>query len=639
MLPFGSARRLHRVILVLLLLVPLVAGASDYRFDGARRIVVIADVHGAYQELLSVLRETAVIDAGLHWRGGDTRLVSLGDLVDRGPGSREVLELFMRLESEARQAGGAVNVLLGNHEVMNLVGDLRYVVPADYAAFAGKEDATLREQTWQRIREQEPAASRPEFDARFPAGYFAHQQAFSPAGRYGSWLLARPFLIVVNDSAFVHGGLSPMVVELGLDATNEKLRSELAEYLRTWSAVTDELHVTRPVDFLDRPDSLARIGATAQSQALRAMQELPVFTPEGPTWYRGQVLCYPYTEADNLQAALTRLGVVRVVEGHTTSPTGRVMSRFDGRVIQLDTGMLRSYYKGSPSAYLFEGGQWSVAYADRPGERTQPEAPARAVGLRPAGLDDDRLEQWLKEAEIVAEEDLDTGVTNPHRVTLRKDGVELRAVFKTLSVDDGAGTGTDPIDVSDRFEYEPAAYKLDRMLDLDMVPVAVERAIGRRHGVLQFWVEKSTNVRRMLESKQTPAGWCPAQPQYNLMNVFDILIHNVDRTQENALWTQDWALVLIDHTRAFRTYKQNPRLLNRGTPYVSKALAERLGTLDRENLQQQLGPYLKKKQINAILQRRDRLLKEYAVQPGATPRPPPANSTISPTLSSPQTPE
>ena len=639
MLPFGSALRLHRVVLVLLLLVPLDAGASDYRFDGARRIVVIADVHGAYQELLSVLRETAVIDADLHWRGGDTRLVSLGDLVDRGPGSREVLDLFMRLESEARQAGGAVNVLLGNHEVMNLVGDLRYVVPADYAAFAGKEDTTLREQAWQRILGQEPAASKSEFEARFPAGYFAHQQAFSPAGRYGAWLLARPFLIVVNDSAFVHGGLSPMVAELGLDATNEKLRSQLAEYLRTWSAVTDELHVTRPVDFLDRPDSLARIGATAQSQALHAMQELPVFTPEGPTWYRGQVLCYPYTETANLQAALARLGVARVVEGHTTSPTGRVMSRFDGRVIQLDTGMLRAYFKGTPSAYVFEGGKWSVAYADRPGERAQPETPARAVGLRAAKLDDDKLEQWLKEAEVVGEEDLDTGVTNPHRVTLRKDGIELRAVFKTLSVDDGAGTGTDPIDVSDRYEYEPAAYKLDRMLDLDMVPVAVERTIGRRHGILQFWVEKSTNVRRMLEAKQTPAGWCPSQPQYNLMNVFDILIHNVDRTQENALWTQDWALVLIDHTRAFRTYKQNPRLLNRSTPYVSKALADRLASLTRENLQQQLGPYLKKKQINAILLRRDRLLKEYAVQPGDPPRPPPANSTISPTLSSPRAPE
>jgi len=304
-------------------------------------------------------------------------------------------------------------------------------------------------------------------------------------------------------------------------------------------------------------------------------------------------------------------------------------------VIQLDTGMLRAYYKGTPSAYIFEGGQWSVAYADRPGERVKPDVPVRAVGLRPAGLDDDRIEQFLKEAEIVIEEDLDTGVTNPHRVTLRKDGIELRAVFKQLSVDDGAGTGVNPIDVSDRFEYEPAAYKLDRLIGLNMVPVAVLRTIGRRHGALQFWVEKATNVRRMLEAKQSPAGWCPSTPQYNLMNVFDILTYNVDRTQENALWTQDWALVLIDHTRAFRTFsKDNPRLLSRTTPYVPQALADRLASLDRETLQRELGPYLKKKQIDAILQRRDRLLKEYRTPPD--PQATPKRPAIAPAVSSPQ---
>lgn len=631
-----SALRLHRVALVWLLLVPLAAwGASDFRFEGARRIVAVADVHGAYPELLAVLKEAGVIDASLRWRAGDTRLVSTGDLMDRGPGSREVLDLFMRLETEARQAGGTVHVLLGNHEVMNLAGDLRYVSPEEYAAYAGAEDTALREQAWKRVQAQEPAAARAEFDAQFPSGYFAHAQAFSSTGRYGAWLLAKPVLIVINDTAFVHGGLPPLVAELGLDDINQKMKGQLADYLRTWSAMTEELHIARPVGFFDRPDTLARMGAAPQSQTLREMQELPVFTTDGPTWYRGQVLCYPYTETDNLQAALAKLGVARVVVGHTTSSTGRVISRFDGRVIQLDTGMLRSYYKGSPAAYIFENGQWNVAYADRPGERVKPDVPPRAVGLRPAGLDDDKLVQFLEEAEIVKEEDLDTGVTNPHRVTLRKDGIELRAVFKQLSVDDGAGTGTNPIDVSDRFEYEPAAYELDRMIGLDMVPVAVERSIGRRRGALQFWVEKSTNVRRMLEAKQSPAGWCPSTPQYNLMNVFDILTHNVDRTQENALWTQDWMLVLIDHSRAFRTfYKQNPRLLSRTTPYVPKALAERLRSLNRENLTQQLGPYLKKKQIDAILQRRDQLLKLYTTPPATQPTP--KKPTIEPAVSSPQ---
>jgi hypothetical protein len=617
------------------LLVPLAWGATDLRFDGAKRIVAVADVHGAYPEVQSILRETGVVDAGLRWRGGNTHLVMLGDLVDRGPGSRAVLDLVMRLESEARQAGGAVHVLLGNHEVMNLSGDLRYVSREEYAAFAGDEESKLREQAWQRISALDPAATRAQFDTQFPPGYFAHAQAFSPTGRYGAWLLAKPFLIVINDTAFVHGGLSPLVAELGLEGVNQQLETQLRDYLRTWSTTTEELKLARPIEFLERPDALARLGAAAQSQSVRTMQELPIFTTDGPTWYRGQVLCYPYTETDNLAAALAKLGVARVVLGHTTSPTGRVTSRFDGRVIQLDTGMLRAYYKGTPSAYVFEGGQWSVAYADRPGERVKADVPAPAVGVRPAGYDDARLEQFLKEAELVSEEDLDTGVTNPHRVTLRKDGVEMRAVFKTLSVDDGAGTGVNPIDVSDRFEYEPAAYKLDRLIGLNMVPVAVERKIGRRNGALQLWVEKATNVRRMLEAKQSPAGWCPSLPQYNLMNVFDILTYNVDRTQENALWTQDWMLVLIDHTRAFRTYvRDTPKLLSRGTPYVPQALADRLAALDRETLQRELGPYLKKKQIDSILARRDRLLKEFRTPPN--PQTTPKRPTIAPAVSSPQ---
>jgi hypothetical protein len=254
-----------------------------------------------------------------------------------------------------------------------------------------------------------------------------------------------------------------------------------------------------------------------------------------------------------------------------------------------------------------------VAYPDRPGQRTQPELTTRAVGPRPAGLDDDTLERWLTEAEVVNMEDIGTGVTEPHKVTLRKDGIELRAVFKEVSTDEtGAYDRGAAVNTSDRFEYELAAYQLDRLLGLDMVPVTVRRTIKNRRGVLQFWIDNSINVRRMLEQKKQPDGWCASGPQYNLMNVFDVLTHNSDRTQENALFTQDWMLVLIDHTRAFRTLRTNPNLLYKGGVQVPAALAERLQQLDRETLKARLGPYLQGRQIDALLKRRDRLLKEYA---------------------------
>ncbi len=388
-------RRFLIAAALLLFLPPAGAAESTYRFDGVTRIVAFADVHGAFPQLVAVLREAQVIDEALHWRGGATHLVGLGDLVDRGPDSRKAMDLLMRLEDEARKAGGAVHVLLGNHEVMNIVGDLRYVSAAEYAAFAGPEDQALREDAWKRIQLQDPAALRTDFDASLPAGYFAHRQAFSPAGRYGQWLLAKPFLITINDTAFVHAGLPEMVAKRGLDAVNQELHSQLAIYLQTWQAISGELNLARPVAFQERAEAVGAMGALPQSETLAKLREQEIFTPAGPTWYRGQALCHRYAELDNLEAALKTLGVSRVVAGHTVSPIGRVLGRFDNRVVLLDTGMLEEVYKGPASALIFENDRWSVAYADRPGERLQPHPAPRAIGPRPKSLDDDALEGWL----------------------------------------------------------------------------------------------------------------------------------------------------------------------------------------------------------------------------------------------------
>lgn len=599
------------VVLAWLLAGPAAGADAEYRYTDVHRVVAVADVHGAFPELVAALREAAVIDESLHWKAGATHLVSLGDLLDRGAESRKVLDLLMRIEGEARAAGGAVHVVLGNHEVMNIAGDLRYVSEAEYRAFSGTDDDALREAAWQRVRAQEPEAARAAFDATYPAGYFAHRQAFSADGHYGAWLLQRPFLITINDTAFVHGGLPAIVAKLGLEETNRTLHAQLAGYLQSWQALESELSLVRPVGFKEQPAAVTGRVTEERLQSLVAMQHAEVFTSDGPTWFRGQALCNPYSEDENLDAALARLGVARVVAGHTVSPTGRALSRFDGRVILLDAGMLRSVYQGSAAALVIEDGRLSIAYADLPGQRLPPEVRARAVGPRPAGLTDDALEKWLEQAEVVAIEELDAGITEPQRVTLRKDGVELRAVFKRLSTVFGTVDRTKSLDMSDRFEYEIAAYRLDRLLGLDMIPVTVPRTIDGRRGILQFWVDGSINLRTMLEKNMQPDGWCDAEPQYNLMNVFDVLIHNTDRTQENALFTRDWTLLLIDHSLAFRTLLKRPRLLYKGEPQLPPALAERLAALDAGQLQQALGPWLHKRQIDAILKRRDQLLREY----------------------------
>ena len=104
--------------------------------EPSESLVAIGDVHGDFDDFVAILQHTGLIDKQNHWTGGKTTFVQAGDLLDRGPKPREVMDLMMALEKEAGKAGGRVVSLLGNHEMMNIMGDLRYVTPVNYASFA-----------------------------------------------------------------------------------------------------------------------------------------------------------------------------------------------------------------------------------------------------------------------------------------------------------------------------------------------------------------------------------------------------------------------------------------------------------------------------------------------------------------------
>ncbi|MEM8768248.1 MAG: metallophosphoesterase, partial [Pseudomonadota bacterium] len=209
----------------------------------AGQIVAFGDVHGGYQELRALLEALEIIDAEGTWIGGRTRLVSLGDLLDRGPDSRQVMDLLMRLEAEAEAAGGAFHLVLGNHEIMNLVGDLRYVAREEYAAFAAEEDPAVRaaaERADAAARETAAAAGQTSsaiapgealpkapFEQRYPPGFFGHRAAFRPNGHYGRWLLSKSQILILEDKAFVHGGLSSYFVTKTAAAFNAAAKEEL----------------------------------------------------------------------------------------------------------------------------------------------------------------------------------------------------------------------------------------------------------------------------------------------------------------------------------------------------------------------------------------------------------------------------
>src|SRR5438132_7947187 len=131
----------------------LVAGAGSAGAQpespgaASARVVAVGDVHGAFPEFVTILQRAGLIDQKLVWTGGSAVLVQTGDIPDRGPGTRAALDLLMRLEAQAQKQNGKVLALLGNHEVMTMTGDLRYVSIEDYRSFLTEQSVKLRQLT------------------------------------------------------------------------------------------------------------------------------------------------------------------------------------------------------------------------------------------------------------------------------------------------------------------------------------------------------------------------------------------------------------------------------------------------------------------------------------------------------------
>ena len=115
----------------------------------AERLIAIGDLHGDYDAYRALLTQAGLIDAKGHWSGKKAVFVQMGDAVDRGTKSRDIVLDLQRLQKEASHDGGQVIALIGNHEAMNMTGDLRYVAPAEYQNFVTPKTEAVREQTFQ----------------------------------------------------------------------------------------------------------------------------------------------------------------------------------------------------------------------------------------------------------------------------------------------------------------------------------------------------------------------------------------------------------------------------------------------------------------------------------------------------------
>jgi hypothetical protein len=226
----------------------------------------------------------------------------------------------------------------------------------------------------------------------------------------------------------------------------------------------------------------------------------------------------------------------------------------------------------------------------------------------------EKWEEFLQTAEVVSSEQPFSdreAVTNPWVLTLEKDGITKKAIWKDC---EGRLRG-----FVENWRWEIAAYRLDKYLGINMVPPTVEKRFRGDRGSCQLWIDAMMSLKDKYEKEiKTPSYKVfPWNRALYIQRLLDNLIANEDRHQNQFLITEDWRMILIDHSRSFRTskkftknliydekYKEGPRLMNE----IPRDLYDKLKILNQETIKEIVGEYLTEEEIEAVLLRRDLII-------------------------------
>jgi len=301
--------------------------------------------------------------------------------ITNGPKPREVLDLLISLEQEAPKSGGRVVALMGNHEMMNLMGDLRYVTPENYASFSDGESEQRRKTAYQEYaawRKSHPqllaeleqpvlAVTEEEWMTRHPLGFIEQREALSPNGVYGKWLRQRFALAKIGGVIFLHGGISPALVsmKLKLDEINAHIHGEIKDFddarqslvaeklILPFFTLQETVAVVRAELVAERKSHLpANALRQAKIERLLALGTWLSVRQDGPLWFRDYDQWGEGDGAPQVEKILAAYHATNIVVGHTVQKTAHIRTRFGGKVFLIDTGMLASYYPGGKASAL-----------------------------------------------------------------------------------------------------------------------------------------------------------------------------------------------------------------------------------------------------------------------------------------------
>lgn len=311
----------------LILALILICGAAlanarqidEYQWEGVERVVAIGDLHGDYENYLATLQAAGLVDRKGKWAGGRAHLVQTGDIPDRGADTLKIIDHLGKLAKQAQRKGGRVHSLIGNHEAMNVYGDLRYVHEGEYEAFVTRSSEQLRDRYYElyleALEKQDPErfAALPEdyretWNLEHPLGWVEHRQAWDPAwnpeGEYANWVLERKVAIRIDDTLFVHGGISGFYCRNSLDSLTTRLHDALRNFDPAQPGILED-------EF-------------------------------GPLWYRGLSGVPPEAVPETVDAILAHHGVAHIVVGHTPT-SGVIWPQYGGKVVMIDTGISQAY--------------------------------------------------------------------------------------------------------------------------------------------------------------------------------------------------------------------------------------------------------------------------------------------------------
>ena len=242
-------------------------------------------------------------------------------------------------------------------------------------------------------------------------------------------------------------------------------------------------------------------------------------------------------------------------------------------------------------------------------------SPRVAAPQSAASLTREQMEAFLTSAEIVSERTTSDGVTRPIRATLSNGVLTHDAQFQTVDEAKAlfsAGKASE-IDFKDTYRYNIAGYRLALLVGLDTVPMSVERRYKGKSAAVTWWIDDVMfdESGRMKLGDAAMMGPDPqrTQRQIHTMRVWDELIQNRDRNRGNVLWTKDWTLWLIDHTRAFRsnTSLLKPEELIR----IERTLFDKLRQLTEQSMTQAMKGALTRPEIRSVLRRRDAIVQHF----------------------------